>query len=459
MLLPVHNYLQYHQAAHLARLRAFLRQPSISAENDGVQDTARLLHGWLEERGARVHFFGRASHPILYAEWNVGAPKTLLVYGMYDVQPVRDQTWTTPPFAAEIWEHPQGGPSVVARGACNSKGPLMAFLHVIEAYQASGGLPVNIKWTLEGEEEIGSLELPNFYRQYRDRLRADAAFEPFWSQSSVAEPPLVILGTKGIAGLQFICRAGRWGGPSEAIHSSLGPVVESPAWRLIRALRTFINDKEELTVPGIPPLGVLAPGDEALLRHQASLLNLAHERQLAHTSHFKTTDPLEWLRQIQFAPALNINGLTAGYTGPGGHTIIPNEARAHCDLRLPPGLSAETAHAALLEHLRNHGFEDIEVFMETSYPAARTPLESSVVQALMAAYRAHGHEPLVQAVEPSAVPYFLFTEVLGLPFACGGLGAAGGSHGPDEWCSVAGWHDLAASTATFLHQFASMENG
>lgn len=455
-LSPVHTYLHEHRSAHLARLRAFLRQPSISAESQGVTETARLLYGWLEERGAQARWFGRASHPILYAEWNVGAPKTLLVYGMYDVQPVKDQLWTTPPFAAEIWEHPLGGPSVVARGACNSKGPLMAFLHVIEAFQATGGLPVNIKWTLEGEEEIGSLELPAFYRQRRDLLRADAAFEPFWSQSSAGERPIIILGTKGIAGLQFICRGGRWGGPTEAVHSSLGPVLASPAWRLVRALNTLINAQEELTVPGIPPLGAMLPGDEALLAHQASTLNLAHERHLAHTSRFKTADPLDWLRRLQFAPALNINGLEAGYTGAGGHTIIPPEARAHCDLRLPPGLTAETAHAALVAHLQAHGFEDIEVFLESAYPAARTPPESAVVQALIAAYRAHGHEPVLQAVEPSAVPYFLFTEVLGMPFACGGLGAAGGSHGPDEWCSVAGWHALADSTATFLQHFAQI---
>ncbi len=452
--LPVHTYLQQHQAAHLARLQTFLRQPSISAENAGVLETAHVLHGWLEERGAHVRWFGRDSHPLLFAEWNVGAPKTLLVYGMYDVQPVKDQTWTTPPFAAEIWDHPQGGPSVVARGACNSKGPLLALLHVIEAWQASGGLPVNIKWTLEGEEEIGSLALPGFYRQHRELLRADAAFEPFWSQSGQAERPVIILGTKGIAGLQVVCRGGRWGGPTEAIHSSLGPVVASPVWRLVRALNTLINDREELVVPGIPPLGEMLPGDEALLHQQAATLNLAHERQLARTSHFKTTDPVDWLRRLQFAPALNINGLEAGYTGAGGHTIIPCEARAHCDVRLPPGLTAEAAQAALLEHWRNHGFEDIEVVLDSGYPAARTPADAAVVQALAAAYQAHGHAPVLQPVEPSAVPYYLFTEVLGLPFACGGLGAAGGSHGPDEWCSVAGWHALAASVATFLHTFA-----
>src|SRR3990172_1357781 len=162
--LQTHAYLDAHFAQHLARTQSLLRQPSISAQNVGVRECADLLRGWLLERGAAVEYHGAETHPVIFAEWQVGAPKTLLIYGMYDVQPVEDQPWTHPPFAAEVADHPLGGPSVIARGACNSKGPLMAFLHTLEAWRATGGLPVNIKWTIEGEEEIGSLALPGFYR-------------------------------------------------------------------------------------------------------------------------------------------------------------------------------------------------------------------------------------------------------------------------------------------------------
>ncbi len=194
------DYLDAHWPEHLARTQAFLRQPSVSAQNWGVVECAELLRGWLIERGALVTLHGRASHPIVFAEWRAARPDapTLLIYGMYDVQPVDNQDWTTPPFEADIWSHPLGGESIVARGACNSKGPLMAMLHVIEAFQATGGLPVNLKWTIEGEEEIGSLALEGFYRDNRERLRGDAAFEPFWSQSLPGDPPNIILGTKGV---------------------------------------------------------------------------------------------------------------------------------------------------------------------------------------------------------------------------------------------------------------------
>ncbi len=343
-----HAYVDEHWAAHLERTQAFLRQPSISAQNIGMRETADCLTAWLADRGASVTYFGEPARPIVYAEWDVGAPRTLLVYGMYDVQPVDGQTWTTPPFAAEIWRHPVGGESIVARGACNSKGPLMAFLHAIEALRATGGLPVNVKWTIEGEEEIGSPHLAEFYRQEHGRLRADAAFEPFWGQHDLAEAPLITLGTKGVVGLEFRCRAGDWGGPRHVVHSSVGTWVSSPAWRLMQALTTLVDGDQELAVAGIPALGPMTADDERLLADLAASFDADEALNNLGTERFKRDlTPFEMLRQMEFAPVLNVNGLSSGYLGEGSHTIIPTEARALCDLRLPPGLDVEAAVAAI----------------------------------------------------------------------------------------------------------------
>ncbi len=451
------NYLDAHWPEHLARTQAFLRQPSVSAQGWGVRECADLLRGWLIDAGASVELHGRDSHPIVYAEWRAAranAP-TLLIYGMYDVQPVDNQDWTTPPFAAEIWRHPLGGESIVARGACNSKGPLMAMLHVIEAFQATGGLPVNLKWTIEGEEEIGSLALPGFYEQNRERLRADAAFEPFWSQGQPGDPPNIILGTKGVLGLEFVARSGDWGGSRDVIHSSLGVWVASPAWRLIQALSTMVDAHQHLTVDGIPLFGEALPSDEGLLRAMAARLDPVEEQRRLGVTRFKDeAEPYELARRLSFAPMLNLNGIKAGYLGEGSHTILPNEARATADFRMPPGFDVADVLARLRAHLDRRGFADVEVLTDSGYPAARTPLEAPVVQAMIAAYRALGVEPVVEPIEPSATPYYLYTDVLGVPFVWGGLGWAGGSHGPDEWCSVQGLRDLMRSTAGFLHAFA-----
>ncbi len=460
MILPAatHAYIDAHWAAHLARTQEFLRQPSISAQNLGVRATADLLRRWLTERGATVEFYGQDAMPVVFAEWNVGAPKTLIVYGMYDVQPVDNQQWTTPPFAAEIWNHPEGGESVVARGACNSKGPLMAFLHAIESLRATGGLPVNLKWVIEGEEEIGSGTLPEFYRTHQARLAADAAFEPFWSQYTSLGAPTITLGTKGVMGLEFICRSGAWGGPREIMHSSLGLWVASPAWRLLQALNSLVNEYQQLTVDGLPAFGTIEPDDERLLAALAVSFNPNETLTRLGTARFKRDlSPLDLLKELEFAPMLNINGLQSGYQGEGSHTILPTEARALCDVRLPPGFTTDVTFNAIRDHLAQRGFSDIELKCDSGYPAAKTPLSAAVVQALITTYRAHGFEPQIRPMEASATPYYLFTEVLGLPFAWGGLGAAGGSHGPDEWCSVAGLKALEKSAATFLTTFAAAQ--
>ena len=451
------HYLDAHWPEHLARTQAFLRQPSVSAQGWGVRECADLLRGWLIDAGAHVELHGRDSHPIVYAEWRAARPNapTLLVYGMYDVQPVDNQDWTTPPFAAEIWQHPLGGESIVARGACNSKGPLMAMLHVIEAFQATGGLPVNVKWTIEGEEEIGSLALPGFYEQNRERLRADAAFEPFWSQGQPGDPPNIILGTKGVLGLEFVARSGDWGGSRDVIHSSLGVWVASPAWRLIQALSTMVDANQHLTVDDIPLFGEALPSDEGLLRAMAARLDPIEEQRRLGVTRFKDeAAPYDLARRLSFAPMLNLNGIKAGYLGEGSHTILPNEARATADFRMPPGFDVADVLAKLRAHLDRRGFTDVDVLTDSGYPAARTPLEAPVVQAMIAAYRALGSEPVVEPIEPSATPYYLYTDVLGVPFVWGGLGWAGGSHGPDEWCSVQGLRDLMRSTASFLNAFA-----
>jgi acetylornithine deacetylase/succinyl-diaminopimelate desuccinylase-like protein len=235
----------------------------------------------------------------------------------------------------------------------------------------------------------------------------------------------------------------------------MGAWLSSPAWRLMQALTTLVDEDQELRVLGIPALGPRTADDERLLAELAASFEMDEALASLGTERFKRDlTPLELLRQLEFAPVLNVNGLSSGYLGEGSHTIIPTEARALCDLRLPPGLAVEPAVMAIRRHLAERGYGDIEIAIDSGYPGARTPLSTPVVQALIGAYRAHGFEPSLRPVEASATPYYLFTDLLGLNFAWGGLGTAGGSHGPDEWCSVPGLKAMEKSLTTFLVSFA-----
>jgi acetylornithine deacetylase/succinyl-diaminopimelate desuccinylase-like protein len=449
----VHAHIDREFPRHLSRAQEFLRQPSISVERLGLQETARWLQADLQALGAHVQMAGDPLAPILVGRFDLGQPKTLIVYLMYDVQPVSGQAWTSPPFAAEIRERPGLGPCIIARGACNSKGPLVGFLNALHACREAGRIPVNLVLTIEGEEEIGSPVLPRFYQENRAVLQADAGFEPFWAEYGTdVDRPTLTLGSKGILTLELICRGGAWGGPTEhTIHSSVGAWLASPSWRLVKALGTLVDDDEGIRIPGFPTgAAPQDPDDEELLRLLAPAWDEASILASMSAARFKfDTHGPDLLRRYFFAPSLHIGRFTIE----DGDVISP-EVRVEVHIRLAPGMAPDWATQAVRTHLASQGYGDIEVRQHLAYPASRTSLHAEVVQALLAAYRQHGVQPQIWPVAPSATPYYLFSEVLGLPYAWGGLGQAGGSHGPDEFASVDGLKLFEKSLVTFLHQYA-----
>jgi acetylornithine deacetylase/succinyl-diaminopimelate desuccinylase-like protein len=437
-------------SVHLPRTQAFLRQPGISSEGVGLVESAGWLKEYLQELGAQVEFHGAAQAPIVLARFDLGRPKTLLVYSMYDVQPVAGQEWLSPPFAAEIHHLPGIGRSVIARGACNSKGPLASFLNALQAMQQADRIPVNLVLTIEGEEEIGSPGLPAFYAEHKSLLKADAGFEPFWAEYGTdVTRPTISLGSKGLVVLELACRGGDWGGPAEhPVHSSVGAWLGSPAWRLIQAIGTLASADESATIfdqDAAPP----APEDERLLAELAASFDEARTLALMGARRFK--HPLhgaDLLRKYLFSPSLH-----ARLVEQGAEDVLPAEARAHLTVRLPPGIEARQTAAGLRRHFAAHGFGDIAVSILADYPASRTDLHSEVFQAMLAAYRHHGYEPQVLPLMASASPYYLFSQVLGIPYVWGGLGRAGGSHVPNEFATLEGLKLFEKSIATFLYEF------
>jgi len=174
-------HLDAHFDAHLDRVRAYVRQPSISGEGQGMQEMAELVRDSIRGLGGRAEIAPTPGWPVVTGAIDAGAPKTLLIYGMYDVQPVEGEEWMVPPFAGEVVTLPEFGDSMVARGVYNTKGPLAGLFNVLESIQTVGGrLPVNLKFVIEGEEELSSPNLPGFIVSHRDRLGADATYFPFY---------------------------------------------------------------------------------------------------------------------------------------------------------------------------------------------------------------------------------------------------------------------------------------
>ena len=448
---------------YLKRIREFCRTPSVSATGEGVRETALATMALVEEAGGRAELVETPGHPVIVGEipGPPGAP-TLLRYGMYDVQPAEEPDWSAPPFAMEILELDDTGPAVVGRGIANSKGSLSSFFCALDALRATGGVPVGLRFVIEGEEELGSPNLPAVVRDRRADLAADAGVDFDLCGDPEGGRADLILGCKGLLGLEVSCRSGEWGGPSRPLHSSEAAWIASPVWALVHALGSIVGPGEELLVPELTQ-GLQGPNDDdrALLGELAATWDPEEHLRESGAARFKLGGSRdskhskeEMLEILLFRPTVNVSGLEAGYTGPASKTIIPSSARANLDVRLVPGLDAAEVAAAIERHLEANGLAHVDVRVTDEYPWAKAPPASDVAAAFRRSYAALGARPVPYPLAPWCAPFYVFDRILGLPWASGGLGYSGGAHGPDEFASVAGLEQHIVGVAEFLLAFA-----
>jgi acetylornithine deacetylase/succinyl-diaminopimelate desuccinylase-like protein len=445
----VYDYIDANLDDHLGAIQRWLRQPSISALNVGIQDMAEMVRQDLENMGfAEAEIVPTDGHPGVWGYYDAGAEKTLVVYLMYDVQPVNPEDWESPPFAAEVIDH-DVGKVIMARGATNQKGPERAFLNALESIIAvDGTLPVNIMITAEGEEELGSPHYPQIVDAYEDRLKtADSVLFPFNSQRPDGTVS-VILGVKGIIYFEMIANGGDWGGPTVAeIHGSYKAIVGSPVWRLVQALSMMVSqDGNTILVPGYYD-DIRAPNVE-----ESQLINAGIE----HWSDQQMQERLgvsQWIDgmtgkdaaiELLFTTTMNIDGIWGGYTGEGTKTILPHQATAKVDSRLPPDIDPDEAMAKIRAHLDDNGFADIEIRQLGGYPAAQTSVDAPAVRAALSVFKKYADDIAVQPRIAGSAPFYQFTDRLDLPLVPAGLGFGTGAHAPNEIMLIEPGPDTAA---------------
>jgi acetylornithine deacetylase/succinyl-diaminopimelate desuccinylase-like protein len=447
----IHDRIDGDFPAHLERCRAFLRQKSISASGEGIRETAAIVKGFVEELGGAVRYGGTEDFPIVYGRVDAGRPRTLIIYGMYDVQPVEEAKWTSPPFGAEIRELPRLGPCVIARGAVNSKGALAGVFNALRSVKDEGGLPVNLIFVVEGEEEIGSLHLEPFIRERQAELKGLGVVDFDFSQDSNRKVSLH-LGLKGIVYLDLKCRGQKTFGPSESVHSSVSAWIASPVWRLVHALSSIVDEDENILIEGFAEN--VAPVAATDLRILEDLARTFNEREFLREMKglgFKhKATGVDLLKKGLYSPIINIDGLTAGYSGVGTKTVLPRVATAKVDIRFGPNMEPAEVIDKFKRHLACRGFEDIEVTVRDNYTWSKTDAGEDIVDRLVGAYRRHGVEPEIWPMATWAAPYFVFSRILRLPLVSGGLGHGGRQHSPDEYMTVEGLRDFEKFVATFL---------
>src|SRR6266567_9016471 len=345
-LAPVFAQIEKQHDEAVQRLQAWIRQPSIAAENRGVTEGCELTMRMLREAGFnQVMKIATDGQPGVFATLDAGAPRTLGLYFMYDVKQADPAEWTSPPWDAKLVDRPGLGAVIIGRGAVNQKGPEATFLAALHAIRDSGRkLPVNLVLVAEGEEEIGSPHFPQIVRrpEVLDALKKCSGIFMPSAEQELDGQVTITLGAKGVIELELVSSGEKWGrGPRKDIHSSNKARVDSPAWHLVQALTTLVSpDGNTPAIEGFADKARLISAEEkAMIANAARRLDENVAKKQMGVEHW--VHDVSWqeaLELLESRPTVNIEGLVGGYTGPGGKTILPHRAVAKLDLRLVPDM-------------------------------------------------------------------------------------------------------------------------
>ncbi|HEV8131892.1 MAG TPA: M20/M25/M40 family metallo-hydrolase [Acidobacteriota bacterium] len=446
----VHNYIAAHKEEHIDLVQRDLRQPSVSSWNKGVKEMAQLMIDSFKKLGCKETILVPTSKPDwpgILASYDVGAPKTIVVYMMYDTQPFVEERWSSPPLEARRVKNFRGFPeAIVARGAVNSKGGNRYTLNALESIIAvHGKLPVNVIFTCDGAEEQGS---PNFHEvldPWRSRLQKANCLMSLGPSQQADGMVSMSLGNKGIMYVELEANGAQWGrGPQKMpIHSSRKAVLDSPVWRLVEALRSMYDpSKNEILIARFKD-DIRPPKEEELelmrvltTKFRDRLFGSDRENLKAFMHNWT---PEEAAHHLTFDTTLNIDGVWGGYTGPGVATILPEKAAVKIDARLVPNQDVRKQADLVREHLDKHGFSDIELRrLGGGDEWSQTSVKEPVVQSTLAMYKQHGIEPMVWPRSAGSSPEWEYTRKLGLAAGGGALGHGSRAHSDDEYIVTEG---------------------
>lgn len=424
------SYLKSTITEYIEFFVRFLKQPSISAKDVGIQKCARLLKDMMDDWGIDAEILPTGGNPLVYAMVeSKKSDKILLVYSHYDVQPPEPlEEWISPPFEAKKLRG-----RIIARGAADAKGNVISFLKAVEAYlRTEGEPPVNVKFLFEGEEEVGSPHLPPFVESNKDLLKADGVV--CWDGGlHPSGRPSISLGVKGMLYVELRCS-----GAKTDLHSSQAPIIVNPAWRIVWALNSIKSADGRIAVRGWYD-NVRPPTEEELkLLSEIPFEEEVLKKELGVKEFLDGVKGLKALKRLVYEPTANLAGISSGYTGVGSKTVLPCEAMAKIDFRLVVDQDPYRLFKLLRKHLDEKGFEDVELVELGTLLPSRTPPSAPIAQASMkASEKVYGMKPVVYPNSAGSGPDFVFTKILGLHSIWTGCSPPlAKAHAPNEFNTV-----------------------
>lgn len=418
--------------ALISDLQKLIQQPSISAKNLGLEECARLVVRIMSHSGIKAEILrlGKNVPPVVYGEVRSkkNPHKTILFYNHYDVQPEEPlELWNDKPFSGKI-----RGNKIYGRGSADDKGELITRIKAVEAFiKTTGDVPCNIKFLVEGEEEIGSMHVEEYLKRYREKLSCDGII---WEFGYVDEKdrPVISLGMKGLLYVELSVQ--------ESIrdaHSSLAVLIENPAWRLIAALKT-LRDKNGLILIKDwyrevddftkEELGVIAnePFDEKSFKKEYGIRRFVGNKK-----------GIDIRKAVVGDPTCNIAGFSSGWEGPGAKTVLPSKALVKIDFRLVPKMDPLRQLSRLKRHLKDKGFEDIKIQMIHGEAASRTTISDPFVKIVKKAADESFGTSIISVSSAGTGPMHSFSKVLKAPcISIGSTYVYARIHSPNEFARI-----------------------
>ena len=472
------DYIDQHIDEHVENLQHWIQQPSISNSGEGIQESAEMVKGFFDKLGCQttkiydvgITKWGQPGDPVVYASCNEGAPKTLLVYWMYDTMPVTQPTlWVSPPFAGNLVDGKTAGldPAfkkvLIGRGATNSKGPEMTQLNAFMSIKAvNGKLPVNLIIVAEGDEERMSMGLNKFVTTHPELLKPADAMLMFGGQNG-ARAASVMGASEGLMYIELTTSGTAWGrGPTVSdIHGIFKRSVDSPAWRHILMLSSLIGkDGNTPTIPGFEAdRKPITPDADKRLHDAAAKTDLKKMADNVGVARFISDDPYTVLKQSSFGTAFNLDGIWGGnmYAG-GSGAILPNKITSKHSIRYVPDMNSGDILKKIRARLDSQGYKDVKMTLIGDQPWSTMDFDTDVAHSVEAMFDHFGipwTPPLSKTNTMDADdtqgggawPGYLFTNgkqgdpgttPIGLPIAGGSAGYGGRAHAANEFWVIEG---------------------
>lgn len=431
----VNQYIQSNKQRYLDELFDWLRIPSVSADSKHKGDVRKAAE-FLKEKFAaagvdKVELCETSGHPIVYAEKIVNPSlPTVLVYGHYDVQPPDPlNLWTSPPFEPVIKDE-----KIYARGACDDKGQVYMHVKAFEVMMKHNLLPCNVKFMVEGEEEVGSENLAIFVKENKAKLKADIILISDTAIISLDHPSITV----GLRGLSYV--EVEVTGPNRDLHSGVyGGAVANPVNVLIKMIASLHDENGRVTIPGFYDKVVeLSPAEREELNKAPFDLN--HYKEELDIDEVQGEKGYTTLERTGIRPTLDVNGIWGGYTGEGAKTVLPSKAFAKISMRLVPNQDNQQITDLFTKHFLSLAPKSVKVKVTALHggQAAVTPTDSKAFKAASLAFQEVWGKRPIPTRDGGSIPIVaLFKKELGLDTVLMGFGLDSDAiHSPNEHYGV-----------------------